>query len=279
MIVVNNVEIFPSDSAVHIDLSTGKKYKILLKDYENLPFECKSNSRLENITIDVNKINLNKTNQYFDGDCVAFLIFLARKYSIYRSAISKVAMTDVPKKQLFQKLYFAVYQNYKNQKNTNKYKSNINNNTVEIEPDMLKTLCGLVCDEFEAAGYVDDRRYALDKAKYLKEYKKYGVGKIKEYLYQKGIPSDIINEILEDEFFSDEDGDLENMRGLLKKKYGENLNRLDKSDRNALQKAIHMLVRNGYKYQEAKNAVFGFIDDNNIDFRYAVENEDDEYDE
>ena len=279
MIVVNNVEIFPSDSAVHIDLSTGKKYKILLKDYDNLPFECKPESRLENIAIDVNKISLNETNRYFDGDCAAFLAFLARKYSIFRSAISKVAITDIPKKQLYRKLYFAVYQNYKNQKNTNKYKSNINNNTVEIEPDMLKTLCGLVCDEFEAAGYIDDRRYARDKAKYLKEYKKYGGGKIKEYLYQKGIPSEIINETLEDEYFEDEDKDIENMRGLLKKKYGENLNRIDKSDRNALQKAIHMLVRNGYKYQDAKNAVFDLIEDANIDFRYSTENGDNEYGE
>jgi SOS response regulatory protein OraA/RecX len=289
MIVVNNVEIFPSDSAVHIDLSTGKKYKILLKDYENLPFECKPDSRLENITIDVDKINLNETNQYFDGDCVAFLIFLARKYNIYRSAISKIAMTDVPKKQLYQKLYFAVYQNYKSQKDTNKYKNNKRvgdgaldvpqSRAGEIDPDILKSLCALVCDEFETAGYINDRRYALDKAKYLKESKKYGAGKIKEYLYQKGIPSDVINETLEDEFFEDEDGDLENMRGLLKKKYGENLNRLDKSDRNAIQKAIHMLVRNGYKYQEAKNAVFDMIEDKNIDFRYAAENEDEEYDE
>jgi len=276
MIVVNTVEIFPSDSAVHIDLSTGKKYKILLKDYENLPFECKSNSRLENIKIDVDKINLSETNQYFDGDCVAFLIFLARKYNIYRSAISKVAMTDVPKKQLYQKLYFAVYQNYKEQKNTKKYKNKTGENSGEIEPDILKVLCSLVCDEFERAGYIDDRRYALDKAKYLKEYKKYGGGRIKEYLYQKGISSDIINETLEDEFFSDDDGERENMRGLLIKKYGENLNRLDKSDRNAIQKAIHMLVRNGYKYQNAKNAVFGFIDDENIDFRYSTDDEEEE---
>ena len=287
MIVVNTVEVFLPDSAVHIDLSTGKKYKILLKDYDNLPFECKPNSRLENITIDTDKINLSEINQYFDGDCVAFLSFLSKKYSIYRSAISRVALTDVPKKQLCQKLYFAVRQNYIDQKNTKKYKNNSNNinnidnnnNNPELEMDRLKILCSLVCDEFEAAGYINDHRYALDKAKYLKEYKKYGSGKIKEYLYQKGIPFDIINETLEDEFFSDGDADLENMRGLLKKKYGENLNRLDKSDRNALQKAIHMLVRNGYKYQEAKNAVFGFIDDDHIDFRYAAENEDEEEEE
>ena len=265
MIVVNAAEIFPGDNAAHISLSNGKKYKILLRDYENLPFECKSNSLLENIVIDVKKIELSETNQYFDGDCVEFLIFLSRKYTIYRSAISKVALTDIPKKLLMSKLYFS-YGQYLKKSNQNKNADN----KIELEPETLKTLCSLVCDEFEASGYINDKRYAFDKAKYLKEYKKYGNGRIKEYLYQKRIPPDIIAEVLEDEFFLDEDTELENMRNFLKKKYGENLDRLDKSDRNDINKAINMLVRNGYKYQSAKNAVADFMDktgtDTDIDF-------------
>ena len=238
MTVVNEVEIFLSDNYVKIGLSDGKKYRILLKDYENLPFGCSPDSRLDNIKIDTDKLGQSETNGHFDGDCVGFLGFLSKKYAIYKSAIAKVALTDIPKKQLFQKLYFGVRQN-----------------SPGTDPETLKTLCGLVCGEFEAHGYIDDRRYALDKAKYLKEYKKYGNGKIKEHLYHKGIPPDIINEILEDEYFSDEEGELSNMRNLLKKKYGENLSRLDRSDRNEVQKAVNMLIRNGYKYQDAKNAV------------------------
>jgi len=266
MIVVNTVEIFPGDNSVNIFLSNGKKYKILLRDYENLPFECKSNSLLENITIDVSKINLSETNQYFNdfnGDCVEFIVFLSRKYTIYRSAISKVALNDIPKKSLMSKLYFS-YGQYLKKSNQNKSA----NNKIEIEPETLKTLCSLVCDEFEASGYIDDRRYALDKAKYLKDSKKYGNGRIKEYLYQKRIPSDIIAEVLEDEYFSDEDSDSENMRNLLKKKYGEKLDRLDKSDRNDINKAINMLIRNGYKYQDAKNIIADFMDDTDIDIDY-----------
>lgn len=271
MIVVNTVDIFVSENAAHIELSDNgkvKKYKILLKDYDNLPFECKPDSRLENITIDVGKLALSETNQYFedfDGDCAAFLIFLSRKYNIYKSAISKLAMTDIPKKQLFWKLYFAATQSYKNQKKTQKYKNGGNNiNNTEIEPETFKILCGLVCDEFEASGYIDDRRYALDKAKSLKEYKKYGNRKIKEQLRQKGISPDIIDEILEDEFFSDEETKLENMQNLLKKKYGGDFGRLDTSDRSEMQKAVNLLVRNGYNYQEAKNAVINVIDDMDI---------------
>jgi len=217
----------------------------------------------------VKKIELSETNQYFDGDCVEFLVFLSRKYTIYRSAISKVAMTDIPKKSLMTKLYFS-YGQYLKKANQNKSA----NNKIEIEPETLKTLCGLVCDEFEASGYIDDKRYAYDKAKYLKEYKKYGNGKIKEYLYQKKVPSDIIAEVLEDEFFSDEDTEHENMRNLLKKKYGENLNRLDKSDRNDINKAINMLIRNGYKYQDAKNAVADFMDETGADIDYIEDMDD-----
>jgi len=273
MIVINAADMFPADNYVDLSLSNGKKYKILLKDYENLPFDCKPDDRLDNILIDVKKIDLSETNQYFDGDCVGFLVFLSRKYNIYRSAISKVAMTDIPKKLLMSKLYFS-YGQYLKKYNQNKSEKN----KTEIAPETLKILCSLVCDEFEAAGYINDRRYALGKAKYLKEYKKYGNNKIKEYLYQKRLPSDIISETLGDEFFADEDAELENMRNLLKKKYGADLNRLDKSDRNDIQKAINMLIRNGYKYQQSKNAVFGLIEDEHIDFRYAAENGDEEYD-
>ena len=255
MIIVNTVEIFLSDSYVRLELSDGKKYRILLKDYENLPFGCKPDSRLENTIIDTDKISLSETNGYFEGDCAAFLGFLSKKYAIYKSAIAKVALADVPKKQLFQKLFFAVRKN-----------------SPEADAGQLKTLCGLVCAEFEARGYVDDRRYAQNKAKYLKDYKKYGNGKIKEQLYQKGIPPDIISETLEDEYFSDEEGEFSNMRTLLRKKYGENLDRMDKSDKNAVQKAITMLVRNGYRYQAAKNALAEIVDETDIDFM-----EDEEY--
>ncbi|MCL2813217.1 MAG: RecX family transcriptional regulator [Oscillospiraceae bacterium] len=256
MIIVDTVEIFLADNYVRCELSDGKKYRILLKDYENLPFECKPESRLENITIDTDKIGLSETNGYFDGDCAGFLAFLSKKYTIYKSAISKVALTDVPKKQLFQKLYFA-----------------FRKNSPGTDPGLLKTLCLLVCGEFEAQGYLDDRRYAADKAKYLKEYKKYGSGKIKQHLYQKGIPSDIINEILEDESFSDEESELSNMTGLLEKKYGANLDRLDKSDKNEIQKAVNMLVRNGYRYPSARNAVAAFTDK---DIDYMIDYMEDE---
>ena len=245
---INTVEIFLSDNYVRIELSDGKKYRILLKDYENLPFECNPESRLENIKIDTEKIGLSETNGYFDGDCAAFLGFLSKKHAIYKSAIAKVALTDIPKKQLFQKLFFAVRKNG------------------GIDTETAKTLCALVCAEFEAHGYIDDRRYAAEKAKYLKEYKKYGKGKIKEQLYQKGIPGDIINETLEDEYFSDEEEELSNMRELLEKKYGKQLDKMDKSDKNAAQKAISMLVRNGYRYQAAKNEIAKLLEETDIDY-------------
>jgi SOS response regulatory protein OraA/RecX len=217
-----------------VGLSDGKNYKILLKDYESLEFECGPGSAL-------------------DGESAGLLVFLSRKYAIYRSALSKVAMTDIPKKLLESKLYYA----YKNAESRRGAPGSPRpaGQQAAIEPEALKILCALVCDEFEAAGYINDRRYALDKARYLKETKKYGKNKIKAYLYQKRIASDIIAEILEDGFFDDEETDFENMRVLLRKKYGADLEKLDKSDRKDISKAINMLVRGGYKYQQAKKAL------------------------
>jgi regulatory protein len=245
MVKADSVNIFVSENAAVIHLSTGKKYKILLGDYDNLPFVCTNGSPLENIEIDVEKAESTETNSFFDGDCVGFLRFLSRKYNIYSSAMSKVAFADMSKKNLYQKLYYAVLQNQKK------------NNNISIEPEELKDLCRLVCDEFEQAGYIDDKKYALDKAKYLKEYKKYGMNKIKDYLYQKGIGRTAIDEALEDEFFEDEEGDFENMLDLLRRKFRAGL---DKSDRNAVSKAINLLARNGYSYHQAKKAVTEFIE-------------------
>jgi regulatory protein len=245
MVSVVSVDMFLSENASIIELSTGRKYKILLKDYDNLPFECVKGAPLENIIIDVEKAESTETNRFFDGDCVSFLLFLARKYSIYNSAVSKIAMTDMTKKQLYQKLYYAVIQNQKKYKKT------------AIEPEILKDLCRLVCEEFEQSGYINDRRYALDKAKQLKQYKKYGVNRIKEFLFQKGVTKEVIDETLEDEFFIDEDGDIENMRGLLQKKFRSGI---DKSDRNEVSKAINLLARNGYSYSQAKKAVTDFTE-------------------
>jgi|GEM_PF-1090187 len=259
MITVNTLDIFTSDNSVHIGLSNGKRYKILLKDYENLPFECKSDSMLENIFIDVSKIGLYDTNKYFDGDCVGFLSFLSQKYSIYNAAVSKVAMTDIPKRMLRTKL-FVTYTKYL--KKYNEYKTP--ENQIEIDTDTMKSLCITVCDEFEQLGYIDDKRYAFDKAKYLKEYKKYGNEKIKNYLFTKSIPRDIILEVMDDEFFHDEDTDNENMKNLLVKKYGENLHKLNR-DKKDIIKAINMLIRNGYRFPEAKTAVFDILLDRKND--------------
>jgi SOS response regulatory protein OraA/RecX len=254
MVKIASVNVFVSESAAVVELSTGKKYRILLNDYDNLPFACITGAPLENIIIDEEKAGSTETNRFFNGDCVAFLRFLSRKYNIYSSAMSKVAFTDMSKKGLYQKLYSAVLQN---QKKPNKLSNTNNTNKIVIEPQELKDLCTLVCNEFEQAGYINDWRYALDKAKYLKEYKKYGVNKIKEYLYQKGVMKDAIDDALEDEFFVDEDGDFENMMNLLSRKFRAGI---DKTDRNAVAKAINLLSRNGYSYAQAKKAVTEFIE-------------------
>jgi len=251
MIKVSAVNILVSENAAIIEINTGKKYKILLRDYDNLPFACINGAQLENIEIDVEKAESTETNRFFDGDCVSFLRFLSRKYNIYSSAMSKLAFTDMSKKGLYQKLYYAILQNQRKPAAEGARKP------AQIEPEELKSLCSLVCDEFEQAGYLNDKKYALEKAKYLKEYKKYGKNRIKEYLYQKGVAKDAIDAALKDEFFEDEEGDSVNMLNLLARKFRSGI---DKSDRNEVSKAINLLARNGYNYGQAKKAVTEFIE-------------------
>ncbi|MCL2099330.1 MAG: recombination regulator RecX [Oscillospiraceae bacterium] len=253
MITVESINISGTENAVSIELSNNKKYKILLKDYDNLPFVCREGSNLEDTASSENTgFEPTETNDFFEGGRISFLRFLSRKYTIYNSAVSKVAFSDMSKKSLYQKLYYSI------QKNQNKNAENAKNNKTVIEPEELKSLCSLVCDEFEQAGYINDKKYAFDRAVYLKEYKKYGVNRIRDYLYQKGVGKTAIDEALEDEFFADEEGDFENMLGLLGKKFRSGL---DKTDRKETAKAINLLARNGYAYHQAKKAVAAFTED------------------
>lgn len=251
MLKVESVDIMPSQNAAVLTLSTGRKYKILLGDYDNLPFTCMNSSPLENIQIDAEKAESTATNRFFDGDCAVFLRFLSRKYSIYSQAMSKVAFTDMSKKGLYQKLYYGILQNQRKPDSKQ---------SVKIEPEELKVLCELICDEFEEAGYINDNKYALERAKYLKEYKKYGTNRIKDDLYQKGVAKSAIDEALEDEFFTNEEAeesDAENMQALLSRKFRSGI---DKSDRKEVAKAVNLLSRNGYSYAQAKKAVTEFIE-------------------
>lgn len=95
-------------------------------------------------------------------------------------------------------------------------------------------------DYVKSYKYLDDRRYASDYARYYKESR--SRKRIEQDLVQKGINKDLITEVMEEEYDSeDEDIELDQIRHLLiKKHYSLSMDYKDK------QKIMAFLYRKGY---------------------------------
>ena len=98
-------------------------------------------------------------------------------------------------------------------------------------------------------GYIDDERFASDRAKYLLEVKRYGVSKIRqELIFKYGIDREIAENITEN--LPDEQS-LENLHTLLEKELGKK----DTSDRKILNNIINKFRLKGYTYDDIKSTI------------------------
>lgn len=94
-------------------------------------------------------------------------------------------------------------------------------------------------------GFVNDRSYAISKAKDLKNLKKYGKKRIKAELYSKGIPAEYVEEAV-----SELDEDEEDMLlPLVEKKL-----RGDFGKKN-VDKCIRYFLYRGYSFGDIKNCI------------------------
>lgn len=109
-------------------------------------------------------------------------------------------------------------------------------------------------------GYIDDERFARLFAKELKERKKYGLGRIKQELFRKGIEREIIENVL-CEF---EEDPIEEIKELLLKKYPH-----FSQDEKSKNRAVNGLLRYGYRIHDIKNAMNSF--DNGEDEYYYID--------
>ncbi len=94
-------------------------------------------------------------------------------------------------------------------------------------------------------GFVNDRNYAMTKARDLKNLKKYGKRRIKSELYSKGIPAEYIEEAVS-ELEDDEAGEL---LPLVEKKL-----RGDFEKKN-IDKCIRHFMYRGYGFSDIKNCI------------------------
>ena len=105
-------------------------------------------------------------------------------------------------------------------------------------------------------GLLDDSRFAANYARELYTYKKYGRNRIKSELYRKGISSDIINDVLDEIFESEEADNVERIVDIIRKKYYNKM-----VDENSRRKVFAALMRLGYSFSDIKEAMSEFSDD------------------
>lgn len=94
-------------------------------------------------------------------------------------------------------------------------------------------------------GFVDDRKFALAKARDLKNLKKYGNQRIKAELYHKGISAEYIDEALLE--IGDDETDM--LKPLAEKKLGGNF------DKKNIDKCIRYFIYRGYNYSDIKSCI------------------------
>jgi regulatory protein len=102
-------------------------------------------------------------------------------------------------------------------------------------------------------GLLDDEKYAASIVEYYSE-RGYGMAKVKQELYRRGIPQEVQEAVLADVEYTDDEA----IRFLEKKLKGS----VAPED---LQKATQTLVRRGFSYDEAHSAVNKYREINDIE--------------
>lgn len=94
-------------------------------------------------------------------------------------------------------------------------------------------------------GFVDDRAYALKKARDLKNLKRYGIRRIKSELYAKGLDAEYIEEAVSEL----DDDEADTLLPLVEKKLGGNL------EKKNVDKCIRYFLYRGYNFGDIKNCI------------------------
>lgn len=114
----------------------------------------------------------------------------------------------------------------------------------KLEKNYPKEMCLRTCKLMAEKGLVNDREYAFRLGKQLFEIKKESAVAVRYKLTQKGIPKDIISEVIE--YYCEDDEAVQNrIKELVEKKYKRNL-----ADEAGLRKVRNALARLGFSYSD-----------------------------
>ena len=114
----------------------------------------------------------------------------------------------------------------------------------KLEKNYPKEMCLRTCKSMAEKGLVNDREYAFRLGKQLFEIKKESAVAVRYKLTQKGIPKDIISEVIE--YYCEDNEAVQNrIKELIEKKYKRNL-----ADEAGLRKVRNALARLGFSYSD-----------------------------
>lgn len=123
----------------------------------------------------------------------------------------------------------------------------------KLEKTYPKEMCLRTCKLMAEKGLVNDREYALRLGRQLFEIKKESAVAVRYKLTQKGIPKDIISEVI-DKYCEDDEAVKSRIIELVEKKYKRYL-----TDEAGIRKVKNALARLGYGYSDINTALKEFI--------------------
>lgn len=122
----------------------------------------------------------------------------------------------------------------------------------KLEKTYPKEMCLRTCKLMAEKGLVNDREYAFRLGKQLFEIKKESAVAVRYKLTQKGIPKDIISEVI-DAYCEDDEAVKDRIKALVEKKYKRYL-----TDEAGVRKVKNALARLGYGYSDISSALKEF---------------------
>lgn len=122
---------------------------------------------------------------------------------------------------------------------------------LKLRGNYEEEVCYEVMDRLTELGVINDWKYAENTARRAAEIKLYGPRRIRQILFQKGIPKSVIDKAVAP--YTDAEYQTEQITQLLYRKYSRLLD--DISDRKKIEKCKAALVRMGYGYSPIAEAV------------------------
>lgn len=121
----------------------------------------------------------------------------------------------------------------------------------ELKTKLLRTVdeknADKAIEKMIELGYLDDEKYARNLVKYLAQTRNMSKNHIKQEMFKRGIPNEIINSVMEDYEFDN----VSCVVDLILTKYRNKLNNEDGN-----KKVIASLMRKGFSYSDIKNAFY-----------------------